>query len=477
MMPAGPSSLLAQLLTRFGPDLISIDRDALEAVAVDQHRRHRGTPLALALPRTVADVSALLAYCNALHIGVVPQAGNTGYCAAATPDASGSQLVLSLRRMNRIRDLDLENGSLIAEAGCVLAEVQRAAAAAGRFFPLSLGSEGSCQIGGNLSTNAGGLNVLRYGMTRDLVLGLEVVLADGRALSSLAPLRKDNTGYDLKQLFIGAEGTLGVITAASLKLFPTPRANGTAFVAVPSPAAAVALLARLHERFGELVNSFELIPHIALQWLARHLPTMRQPLSLESPWFVLCEASSADATHPLATQLSTLLEAAIDAGEATDAAIAQSERERLEFWQLRENIPEAQRREGPNIKHDVSLPIGSIASFIDEASRWLDREVPGAILLCYGHLGDGNLHFNIGHRDGAPALDARAGEIRRQVHDLVAARHGSFSAEHGIGQTKVDELERYAQPLELELMRGIKKLFDPNGIMNPGKVLARGGAA
>lgn len=472
MMPAGPAAPLAQLVARFGTDLIVTERNALEAVSIDQHRRHRGVPLALALPRTVADVAALLAYCNAARIGVVPQGGNTGYCAAATPDGSGSQLVLSLRRLNKIREVDVANGSLVAEAGCVLADVQKSAGAAGRFFPLSLGSEGSCMIGGNLSTNAGGLNVLRYGMTRDLTLGLEVVLADGRVLSSLQALRKDNTGYDLKQLFVGAEGTLGIITAAALKLFPAPRSTGTGFVAVPSPAAAVALLARLRDGLGELVNSFELLPQVALQLLARHVPALRQPLPSTSPWYVLCEASSADAADPLTEKLGKLLEAAIDAGEVTDAALAQNERERREFWELRENVPEAQRRAGPSVKHDVSLPIGRVADFILEASGWIDAHVDGALLVCYGHLGDGNLHFNISGADAGAKIDAHADAMKRAVHDMVAARGGSFSAEHGIGQTKVGELVRYAAPLELELMRNIKKMLDPNGIMNPGKVLA-----
>ena len=472
MMPAGPASPLAQLVARFGTDLIVTERSALEAVSIDQHRRHRGVPLALALPRTVADVTSLLAFCNAARIGVVPQGGNTGYCAAATPDASGSQLVLSLRRLDKIRDVDVANGSLIAEAGCVLADVQKSAAAAGRFFPLSLGSEGSCTIGGNLSTNAGGLNVLRYGMMRELTLGLEVVLADGRVLSTLQALRKDNTGYDLKQLFVGAEGTLGIITAAALKLFPAPRAAGTAFVAVPSPAAAVALLARLRDGLGELVNSFELLPNVALRLLGRHLPALRQPLPTDSPWFVLCEASSADAHDPLTEKLGRLLEAAIDAGEVTDAALAQSERERREFWELRENVPEAQRRAGPSVKHDVSLPIGRIADFIAEASTWITAHVEGSVLVCYGHLGDGNLHFNISGANETATIDAHAEAMKRTVHDMVAARGGSFSAEHGIGQTKVGELARYASPLELELMRNVKKMFDPNGIMNPGKVLA-----
>ena len=472
MMPAGPAAPLAQLVARFGTDLIVTERSALEAVSIDQHRRHRGAPLALALPRTVADVTSLLAFCNAARIGVVPQGGNTGYCAAATPDGSGSQLVLSLRRLDKVRDVDVANGSLIAEAGCVLADVQKSAAAAGRFFPLSLGSEGSCTIGGNLSTNAGGLNVLRYGMMRELTLGLEVVLADGRVLSTLQALRKDNTGYDLKQLFVGAEGTLGIITAAALKLFPAPRATGTAFVAVPSPAAAVALLARLRDGLGELVNSFELLPNVALRLLDRHLPSLRQPLPADSPWFVLCEASSADANDPLTEKLGRLLEAAVDAGEVTDAALAQSERERREFWELRENVPEAQRRAGPSVKHDVSLPIGRIADFIAEAGAWITAHVEGSMLVCYGHLGDGNLHFNISGADETVAIDAHAETMKRTVHDMVAARGGSFSAEHGIGQTKVGELTRYAPPLELELMRSIKKIFDPNGIMNPGKVLA-----
>jgi FAD/FMN-containing dehydrogenase len=476
MMPGGAASPLQQLIARFGTDLIVTDASALAAVNVDHRKLVGGRALALALPRNTAEVSQLLALCNALRIGVVPQGGNTGYCAAATPDESGKQLVLSLRRMNAIRALQPLNNSITVEAGCILAEVQRAAADADRFFPLSLGAEGSCHIGGNLSTNAGGVNVLRYGMMRDLVLGLEVVLPDGRVLANLGGLRKDNTGYDLRHLFVGAEGTLGVITAATLKLFPAARAIATAFVAVPDPTAAVALLSLLRERCGELVSSFELVPRVGLELVTRHLPDARVPLALEASWFVLCEISSAGA-ESLEERLQDALADAMSTALITDAVIAQSAREREDFWYLREHIPEAQRRDGASLKHDVSLPIDRIATFIDAAGSWVREQVPEGFLVCYGHVGDGNLHFNINQSraiEGGvapPALLQREAEIKRTIHDLVRDFAGSFSAEHGIGRLKVEELARYAPPVELELMRAIKRAFDPNGIMNPGKVL------
>ena len=473
MMPRGPASPLTQLLGRFGPEVIVTDPTALEATAVDHRKLYRGRPLALALPRSTAEVSQLLALCDGLRIGVVPQGGNTGYCGAATPDDSGSQLVLSLRRMRAVRRVDALNDSMVVEAGCVLAEVQQAASAAGRFFPLSLGSEGSCQIGGNLSTNAGGVNVLRYGMTRELVLGLEVVLADGRVLSGLDALRKDNTGYDLRQLFIGAEGTLGVITAAALRLFPPPRAVATAFVAVPSVAAAVQLLADLKAATGDRVSSFELVPRLAVELVVQHLPGSRAPLADGSPWYVLCELTSARVADPLDAMLEDALGAASEAGLVTDAVLAQGERERDAFWHLRENIPEAQRRDGPSLKHDVSLPIDRLAVFAEHASTWVADEVPEARLVAYGHVGDGNLHFNLNQAPGRPpgALAAREAEVKRAIHDLVRGYGGSFSAEHGIGRLKVEELERYASPVELSLMRAVKQALDPNGIMNPGKLL------
>lgn len=465
MMPAGASSPLHALTAAMGHEVIVTDPARLEIISVDHRKLYRGRALALALPRNVAEVSKILALCNALRIGVVPQGGNTSYCGAATPDESGRELVLSLARLNTIRRVDALNFSMVVEAGCILAEVQRAAAEAGRFFPLSLGAEGSCQIGGNLATNAGGVNVLRYGMARDLVLGLEVVLADGRVLSNIAGLRKDNTGYDLRHLFVGSEGTLGVITAASLKLFSPETALSSAFVAVPDVAHAVRLLERLRAASGDQVSSFELVPQIAVELVTAHIPGARAPLSGRSPWYVLLEASRID--------LEELLGDALEAGLITDAAIAQSDRERQAFWHVREHIPEAQRKLGASLKHDISLPIDRLPSFIDEAAAALAKELPDGQLVCYGHVGDGNLHFNVSQQPGASPqslLDKQA-SVQRLVHDLVAREGGSFSAEHGIGRFKVDELARYAAPAELDLMRAIKRTFDPNGILNPGKVL------
>jgi len=439
----------------------------------DHRRLYQGQALAVVLPRSVAEVSRLLAWCDGARVGVVPHGGNTSYCGGATPDESGRQLVLSLQRLNRIRGLDAADYSLTAEAGCVLAQVQQAAAAAQRFFPLSLGSEGSCQIGGNLSTNAGGTNVLRYGMMRDLVLGLEVVLADGRVLAGLSALRKDNTGYDLKSLFLGAEGTLGVITAASLKLFPLIRAHATALAAVPDVRAAVTLLGELREASGDRVSSFELIPRIAVELTTRHVAGVSDPLGAAQPWYVLCELSSARAADPLDTVLEETLAAALRVGTVLDAVLARSERERAALWKMRESIPEAQRREGAGLKHDISIPVGALAEFVARASQWLSANVPDGRLVAYGHVGDGNLHFNLtqcAHADPQAFL-AREGHVRRAIHDLVHEFGGSFSAEHGIGRLKIAELERYASPLELELMRGVKQVFDPHGIMNPGKVL------
>jgi FAD/FMN-containing dehydrogenase len=474
MMQGGTQTPLQHLTTLLGADCIVTDLTALDAVSVDQLRTYRGRALCIALPRSTHDVSRLLKLCNALRIPVVPQGGNTGYCGAATPDSSGTQVVLSLRRLNAIRGIDPENYSMVVEAGCILADVQRAAAAAQRFFPLSLGAEGSCQIGGNLSTNAGGVNVLRYGMMRDLTFGLEVVLADGRVLSSLSALRKDNTGYDLRQLFIGAEGTLGVITAASLKLFPVPRASATAFVAVPDPARAVQLLARLREASGDQVSSFELIPEAALALVTQHVPGTRAPLPSHSPWFVLCELTSSRTSEALTDRLEEALGTALEHGIITDAVLAQSERERRDFWHLRETIPHSQQQEGASLKHDVSLPIDRLPIFVNRASTWLEAYVPEGFLVCYGHVGDGNLHFNLSEHRGISrgALIARREEVRRVIHDLVRDEGGSFSAEHGIGQSKLADLEHYSSDVELGLMRAVKKTLDPNGILNPGKVLS-----
>ena len=438
----------------------------------DHRRLYRGRALAVAQPRSVDEVARILAACNSARVGVVPHGGNTGYCGGATPDETGRQLVLSLARLNRVRSVDPENYSLIAEAGCLLADVQQAAAAAGRHFPLSLGSEGSCQIGGNLSTNAGGVHVLRYGMMRDLVLGLEVVLADGRVLPGLTALRKDNTGYDIRGLFLGAEGTLGVITAASLKLFPELRSSATALAAVADPRAAVTLLARLRAASGDSVSSFELIPRIGIELTRAHIPGVRDPLEAPHAWYALCELGSSRPAEPLEALLGDALGAAYEAGLVQDAVVARSERERAALWKIRETIPEAQRHEGPGLKHDISVPLSALPEFVERGAQWVASHVPAARLIAYGHVGDGNLHFNLqGRGADAAALLERTEEVRRALHDLAVALGGSFSAEHGIGRLKVAELERYAPATELALMHAVKRALDPNGIMNPGKVL------
>jgi FAD/FMN-containing dehydrogenase len=467
------SDLPGRLRELLGADGVLTDAADCAPFLTDHRGLYRGQALAVVLPRSVAQVSQLLALCHAARIGVVPHGGNTSYCGGATPDPSGAQLLLSLKRLNRIRSVDAANYSLIVEAGCVLERVQQAAEEAERFFPLSLGSEGSCQIGGNLSTNAGGTNVLRYGMMRDLVLGLEVVLADGRLLETLSALRKDNTGYDVKSLFLGAEGTLGVITAASLKLFPKIRSHATALAAIPDVHAAVRLLAGLREASGDRVSSFELIPRIGIELTTRHIAGVTDPLGTVHPWYVLCELSSSASDATLTTLLEDALGAALAKGTVRDAALARSERERAALWRLRESIPEAQRLEGAGLKHDISLPIGALAEFVARAAAWLETHVPDGRLVAYGHVGDGNLHFNLTQRAGADAhaFLARSATVRRAVHDLVREFGGSFSAEHGIGQLKVAELEHYTGSVELELMRSVKRALDPHGIMNPGKVL------
>jgi FAD/FMN-containing dehydrogenase len=472
-LTAAAADFSAQLRELLGADAVLTAASDCAPFLTDHRRLYQGAALAVALPRSVAQVAQLLALCHAQRVGVVPHGGNTGYCGGATADESGQQLVLSLRRLNRIRSVDAANYSLIAEAGCVLAQVQRAADEADRCFPLSLGSEGSCQIGGNLSTNAGGLSVLRYGMMRDLVLGLEVVLADGRVLPALSALRKDNTGYDVRSLFLGAEGTLGVITAASLRLFPKIRARATALAAVPEVRAAIELLARLRDASSDRVSSFELIPRIGIELTTRHIAGVSDPLDRPYPWYVLCELGASRAAEALDALLEEALGSALTEGVVLDAAVARSERERAALWRLRESIPEAQRLHGAGLKHDVSVPVAALPEFVTRASQWVSANVPDGLLVAYGHVGDGNLHFNVSVAPGAERerFLAREEPVRRAIHDLVSELGGSFSAEHGIGRLKVGELERYTSPVELALMRAVKRAFDPHGIMNPGKVL------
>jgi len=472
--PANQAPALQRIRDVLGPAGCIEAPGAMERFLVDFRGLFRGTTPFIACPASTAEVAAVLAECNAARIGVVPQGGNTSYCGGATPDALGHQLVLSLHRLDRIRAVDAANFSLIAEAGCVLANVQAAAQAAERLFPLALGSEGSCQIGGNLSTNAGGLAAVRYGVARDLVLGLEVVLADGRVIDGLTSLRKDNTGYDLRNLFIGAEGTLGVITAASLKLFPVPRTIETAFIAVPDMRAAVELLGHLRTATGDCVTTFEFLPRIALDFTLRHVPGVTDPLPGVYPAYVLCEVSSARQDPQLRGLLEQALAGAMERGHVLEAAFAESMTQREALWRLRESVPEAQRKEGASIKHDVAVPVAALPEFLDRAAAAVAHVAPTARLVAYGHVGDGNLHFNLSepadhaNRAAFLALQDALGEA---VHECVREFRGSISAEHGIGQLKRGLLARHKDPVALATMGAIKRALDPNGILNPGKVL------
>jgi FAD/FMN-containing dehydrogenase len=375
------SNRVAALADVAGADAMITDPARTAPMLRDHRALYRGHALAVVAPADVAAVSRVLTFCNERRIGVVPQGGNTSYCGGATPDASSSQVLLSLARLNRVRALDASNYTLIAEAGCILANLQTAAAAADRYLPLSLGSEGSCMLGGNLSTNAGGLNVIHYGMAREMVLGLEVVLADGRVLDTLTGLRKDNTGYDIKSLFLGAEGTLGIITAACLKLHPAPRMRATAFAAVRDPDAAVSLLTNLRDASGDRVTSFELIPRIGVELTTKHIPGVVDPLAAPSAWYVLCELSSSRSDEPLEAVLEKTLATALESGWVTDASVALSEREREAFWRLRESIPEAQRKDGASLKHDISVPVSQVPRFIEVAGAWVEQHVPQGVLV------------------------------------------------------------------------------------------------
>lgn len=439
----------------------------------DWRGRYHGEARCVLRPASSAEVAAILALCNQEGIAVVPQGGNTGLVGGGVPRQGGHEVVLSLSRMNRVLDVDHANNTITVEAGCTLAAVQEAAQAVQRLFPLSLASEGSCQIGGNLACNAGGVQVLRYGNMRELTLGLEVVLPDGRIWSGLRGLRKDNTGYDLKQLFIGSEGTLGVITAAVLKLFPMPRARAVAWVAVPDPDAAIALLGLVRDRAAERLSAFEIIGEPAFELVIQHVRGAQRPLSQASPWYALVELSDSDAGSDVQRLLEDILGAALEQGLISDAAIAASEAQMTSLWALRENISEAQKIEGISIKHDISLPVSRIPEFLARAHDALHACFGPLRIVAFGHAGDGNLHYNLSRVAAPenPAFIARTAEANRIVHDLVTQLGGSISAEHGLGQLKREEIRRYKSDTELGVMRGIKQLLDPSGIMNPGKVL------
>lgn len=437
----------------------------------DPRGRVGGHAGGIARPRTVQDVSTIIKACNAARVGVVPFGGGTGLVLGQVMGEGPAPLVLSLERMRAVRDVYAAENVIVVEAGATLAEVQAAAETVGRLFPLSLASQGSARIGGNLSTNAGGVNVLRYGNTRDLCLGLEAVLPDGSIWHGLKRLRKDNTGYDLRNLLIGAEGTLGVITAASLKLAPIPAATGTALMVVPSPAAALKLLALAQARLGGLVSAFELISGAGLAFLSETMPEQRQPFEAAPEWMVLIDVGLPSGLNA-DSALEGLFEAGLEAELVLDGLIAQSQAQRSDFWAVRENIPEANRRIGSISSHDIALPLGEIAGFITAAGMALAKLGDWRI-NCFGHLGDGNLHYNVFPPMGQsrePYM-AHAKAIKTLVHDMAHARGGSVSAEHGIGRLKVDDLETYGDPAKLAAMRAIKTALDPNGIMNPGAVL------
>lgn len=465
------ASTLARLKAALGPKGFTEDPVEIAPHLVEWRSRYQGHSPILLKPATTSKVSEILRICNETRTPIVPQGGNTGLVGGQIP--LGGEILLSLERLNCIRQIDTVGMSATVEAGVVLAKLQQAIEEAGAYFPLSLAAEGSCTIGGNLSTNAGGVNVLRYGSARNLVLGLKVVLADGRVLDLLRSLHKDNTGYDLKQLFIGAEGTLGVITAATLRLFPRPVTSETAVVALRDPQSAVELLNRLQHATGGLVSAFELIPRIGIEFVLSHIPDTRDPLAAPSPWYVLVEATSAAAIG-LTQAMDSELERDVADGLVTDAAVAKTEAQRAALWRLRESLSEAQKFEGGSIKHDVSVPVGEIPNFLRRGIDAVSTLIPDVRPVPFGHLGDGNIHFNFSVPKGSDndTFLARWSEVSRVVHDLVHQLGGSISAEHGLGVMKRDEILRYKSADEMDVMRVLKRTLDPNNILNPGKVVA-----
>jgi D-lactate dehydrogenase (cytochrome) len=471
-MPEPISAALERIASIVGPRGVLAGADAAPLLR-DERGLYFGSAALVVRPASTDECAAVVRVCHEARIGVVPQGGNTGYCGGATPFDADRQILLSLTRMNRVREVDPVGFTLTAEAGVVLARAQEAARAVGLLFPLSMGSEGSAQIGGNVSTNAGGLAVLRYGTMRDLVLGLEVVLPNGDVLAELKGLRKDNTGYDCKGLFLGAEGTLGVVTAAVLKLFPEPRTRATAWLAVASVAAACALLGRARRESGDQVVSAEYVSRRSLALVLCHVEGARDVLESPAAHYVLLELSSADEDDVLRSKLERVLEAGLASGEILDGTIAASEAQRRALWLLRERVPEAERRDGGSVKHDVSVRIGRIPEFVARAEAALERIAPHRLSI-YGHIGDGNLHFNVlpPAGEGIEAFrDGFAQSLSACVHDTAAELGGSFSAEHGVGVLKLHELARYKSPAALALMRALKHALDPHGIMNPGKML------
>jgi FAD/FMN-containing dehydrogenase len=468
-----PTELLAQLRQIVGAPNVLTEGD-LSAWELDWRRRERGRALAVVRPASTPEVAAVVKACAAARVAMVPQGGNTGMVVGSTPDASGTQVVLSLTRMNKVRQLDAGNLSITVDAGCVLQSLQEECEKAGFLFPLSLASEGSCTIGGNLGTNAGGTQVVRYGNTRELCLGLEVVTAQGEVWDGLSGLRKDNTGYDLRHLFIGSEGTLGVITGATMKLYPMPKAQLTAYAAVPSLEDAVKLLGLAHEFLSAGLTGFEVMGQFALSLVVKHFPQQRVPFWQESPWCVVLENSDNESETHAREQFERLLETAMEQGCVTDAVVAESMAQAHALWHIRESIPLAQAQEGLNIKHDISIRVSRIPEFVRETDALLLQKFPGARLVTYGHLGDGNLHYNVQAPEGddqARFLNEEEGPMNALVYEVVDRYQGSISAEHGIGSLKVDKLPEHKSPVALGLMRSIKQALDPHNLMNPNRMI------
>jgi FAD/FMN-containing dehydrogenase len=470
-----PDHLLDTLRASVGVTQVLTPADGdLTAYEQDQRQRFRGKARAVVRPASAAEVAAVVRACADAGVAIVPQGGNTGLVIGSVPDASGAQIVLSTQRMRAVRALDPANATITAEAGCILAQVQQAAADAGLLFPLSLAAEGSCTLGGNLATNAGGTQVLRYGNARELCLGLEVVTAQGEIWDGLSGLRKNNTGYALRDLFIGSEGTLGIITAATMKLFPQPKARLTTWAAVPDLAAAVQLLTRAQAALDAGLTGFEVMNRFALSLVARHFPDQRLPFQ-DAPWCVLLELSDSESEAHARAAFEPLLACAIEDGCALDAVIAENLAQAQALWQARERIPLAQAADGLNVKHDISLPVSRIPDFVAAAGAELVRAFPGVRLVTFGHLGDGNLHYNVQAPQGADGrafLLTHEAQINQRVYDAVRRMGGSISAEHGIGSLKAAILPRYQSPVALELMRRVKAALDPHGLLNPGRVLA-----
>ena len=469
------TALIEQLRAIVGAGNVLTEGD-LTAWEQDWRKRERGKALAVVRPADTQQVAEVVKACAAVGTSIVPQGGNTGLAVGSTPDGSGTQVVLSLQRMNAIRATDAANLTMTVEAGCILQTLQEAAEKAGFLFPLSLAAEGSCTIGGNLATNAGGTQVVRYGNTRDLCLGLEVVTPKGDIWEGTSGLRKDNTGYDLRDLMIGSEGTLGIITAATMKLYPLPAARLTAWAAVPSLEHAVTLLGLAHKHLGSGLTGFEVMGKFALSLVAKHMPQLRVPFVVDAavPWCVLLENSDSESEEHARARFEALLEMAFEDGCVTDAVVAENLTQAHQLWHIRENIPLAQAEEGLNIKHDISIAVSRIPAFVASTDAMLKREIPGVRLVNFGHLGDGNLHYNVqAPVDGDPKafLNEQEGRVNTLVYDAVAEFGGSFSAEHGIGGLKVDKLEKHKSPVALGMMRAIKRAIDPQNTLNPGRVI------